>query len=409
MMETKNKTRNWIQSRNKLYKVLQMGNNDTGWSWTYDVLSVVTLVVNIVISFMYTFRDLRSEHFWVFVTIEWITVLFFALDYVLRIMAAPSAHPARSAAWSRRKYIIPLTGIIDLLSFLPYFLPVVFPAGAVLFRLLRVVRIFRLFRINAYYDSFQAIGEVFRSKKQQLVSSFFILGIVMLAASLCMYGLEHEAQPDVFTNAFSGIWWAVSALLTVGYGDIYPITVAGQIAGIVIAFVGVMMVAIPTGIISAGFVEQYTKLKKMGDYAIEEDIHFIKIRMEKGDKWNDRMIMDLGLPSGIIIAALQRGHETLIPRGDVVIRAGDTLIIAAESLKNDRQTVNMKEVLLKRDHPWNGVAIRDLDISRQTFIVMVKRNGNMIIPKGDMVLIEGDTIILYTKGKAKQVDELTVY
>lgn len=408
-METKNKTNNWIQSRNNLYKVLQMGQNDTAWSWGYDILSVVTLVINIVISFMYTFRDLRAEHFLVFIVIEWITVLFFAVDYVLRIMAAPSAHPTRSAGWCRRRYIISLTGIIDLLSFLPYFLPVVFPAGAVLFRLLRVVRIFRLFRINAYYDSFQAIGEVFRSKKQQLVSSFFILGIVMLAASLCMYGLEHDAQPDVFTNAFSGIWWAVSALLTVGYGDIYPVTVAGQIAGIVIAFVGVMMVAIPTGIISAGFVEQYTKLKKMGDYAIEEDVHFIKIRMEKGDGWNDRMIKDLGLPSGIIIAALQRGQETLIPRGDVVIRAGDTLIIAAESLKNDSQTVNMKEVLLKKDHPWNGVAIRDLDISRQTFIVMVKRNENMIIPKGDMVLIEGDTIILYSKGKAKQPDNPTVF
>ena len=167
--------------------------------------------------------------------------------------------------------------------------------------------------------------------------------------------------------------------------------------------------AIPTGIISAGFVEQYTKLKKMGDYAIEEDVHFIKIRMEKGDGWNDRMIKDLGLPSGIIIAALQRGQETLIPRGDVVVRAGDTLIIAAESLKNDSQTVNMKEVLLKKDHPWNGVAIRDLDISRQTFIVMVKRNENMIIPKGDMVLIEGDTIILYSKGKAKQPDNPAVF
>ena len=93
-METKNKTRNWIQSRNKLYKVLQMGNNDTGWSWGYDILSVVTLVVNIVISFMYTFRDLRAEHALIFTVIEWITVLFFALDYVLRIMAAPSGHPA---------------------------------------------------------------------------------------------------------------------------------------------------------------------------------------------------------------------------------------------------------------------------------------------------------------------------
>lgn len=408
-MNTENKNAGWIQTRNYLYKIVQMGMNDSAITWIYDVLSVVTLVLNLVISFMYTFGDIRAEHGVALTVVEWITVLFFALDYVLRILAAPSGHPSRSAAWSRRKYIISVTGIIDLLSFLPYFLPVVFPAGAVVFRLLRVVRIFKLFRINAYYDSFQAIAEVFRSKRQQLVSSIFILAIVMLAASLCMYGLEHEAQPDVFTNAFSGIWWAVSALLTVGYGDIYPITVAGQIAGIVIAFVGVMMVAIPTGIISAGFVEQYTRLKKMGDYAIEEDVHFIKIRMERSDSWNNQMIKDLGLPRGIIIAALQRGAETLIPRGDVVIRPGDTVILAAESLKNDRQNVNMKEVLLKRDHPWNGVAIRDLDISRQTFIVMVKRHENMIIPKGDMILVEGDTVILYTKGKNRQTDDAPEY
>ena len=73
----------------------------------------------------------------------------------------------------------------------------------------------------------------------------------MLASSLCMYSLEHEAQPEVFSNAFSGIWWAASTLLTVGYGDIYPITTLGKMFGIFITFLGVGMVAIPTGIISA--------------------------------------------------------------------------------------------------------------------------------------------------------------
>ena len=114
------------------------------------------------------------------------------------------------------KYVISFTGIIDLLSFLPYYLPIFFPAGAAVFRLFRVVRIFRLFQINAYYDSLNVITEVIASKRQQLVSSVFLISVLMIAASLCMYSLEHEAQPEVFSNAFSAIWWSVSTLLTVG-------------------------------------------------------------------------------------------------------------------------------------------------------------------------------------------------
>ena len=111
-------------------------------------------------------------------------------------------------------------------------MPVFFPAGTTAFRLLRIARIFRLFRINAYYDSISVITAVIRGKQQQLISSVFIILVLMLAPSLCMYSLEHEAQPDVFQNAFSGIWWAASTLLTVGYGDIYPITLMGKIFGI---------------------------------------------------------------------------------------------------------------------------------------------------------------------------------
>ena len=114
----------------------------------------------------------------------------------------------------------------------------------------------RLFRINVYYDALNVIGDVIRRKKDQILSSIFIILVLMVMSSLCMYGLEHEAQSDVFENAFSGFWWSVSTLLTVGYGDIYPITMPGKVFGIVITFLGVGMVAIPTGILSAGFVEQ---------------------------------------------------------------------------------------------------------------------------------------------------------
>ncbi len=83
----------------------------------------------------------------------------------------------------------------------------------------------------------------------------------MLASSLCMYNVEHDVQPDVFDNAFSGLWWSVSTILTVGYGDIYPVTVLGKAMAIVISLLGVGVVAVPTGIISAGFVEQHSKLE----------------------------------------------------------------------------------------------------------------------------------------------------
>ena len=88
--------------------------------------------------------------------------------------------------------------------------------------MLRVARIFHLFRLNAKYDSFNIITTVLYEKRNQIISSVFIVMVLMLASSMCMYSVEHNAQPDIFRNAFSGIWWSMSTLLTVGYGDISP-------------------------------------------------------------------------------------------------------------------------------------------------------------------------------------------
>lgn len=139
--------------------------------------------------------------------------------------------------------------------------------------MLRVARIFHLFRLNAKYDSFNIITTVLYEKRNQIISSVFIVMVLMLASSMCMYSVEHNAQPDIFRNAFSGIWWSMSTLLTVGYGDIYPVTTLGRVMAICIAYLGVGAVAIPTGIISAGFVEQYQRkssLSSMKDADIQE-------------------------------------------------------------------------------------------------------------------------------------------
>ena len=386
----------WLKRRRRVSEIIEVGTADDFVSRAYDFTGTAIVIINLIVTVMYTFNRMEADYGPLLLTIEGCTVAFFAVDYVLRVWTAQFIRPGmpeRRAVW---KYVTSFTGIVDLLSWLPYYLPFFFPAGAAVFRILRVVRIFRLFQINAYYDSLNVIGEVINSKRQQLFSSVFIILVLMLASSLCMYSLENEAQPEVFSNAFSGIWWSVSTLLTVGYGDIYPITIPGKIMGIFISFLGVGMVAIPTGIISAGFVDQYSRLKRMSEYAHEDDVLFIKIHLRRGDSWVDKNIKDLKLPYGVIVAMVRRGRENIVPRGDVRLRANDTIILGAEAVKDDTH-VDLKEVVLGRHSPWNGQRVMDLDISRQTIIVMVKRNGKVLVPNGDLVLLEGDCVILYSQ------------
>ena len=377
----------------RLFKMVSIGVVDDALNQGYDIISTLLLIINLFVSFAMTFEDFYIAHESVLKWLEGATVLFFAIDYVLRLITADKMYPEKNRTMSIVSYIFSGYGIIDLLSFLPYYLPVFFPSGAAAFRLFRVARIFRLFRINAYYDSLGVIGRVLTNKKNQILASVFIIFMLILASSLCMYGLEHEAQPDVFKNAFSGMWWATSTLLTVGYGDIYPVTLAGQILGIIIAFLGVGLVAIPTGIISAGFVEEYQKVKRLQDIEREEEIHFIEVEMKEDDKWVGREINELGMPKGSIISTIIRGDRTIIPRGNIEIMTGDKLVICAEAVKRDYLN-DLKEVELRKNHRWNGKKIREIDLSRQSFIVLVDRNNKMLIPEGDLVLREGDKILI---------------
>lgn len=386
----------WEQRRRRISEIIEIGNDTDFISRGYDFLNTLFIVINLAVSVIETFDGVKSQYGTILFLVEEITALSFAIDYVLRIWTAKYAHPGIGEWRAVVKYVFSFTGIIDILSFLPYYLPVFFPSGAVAFRMFRVVRIFRLFRINAYYDSLSVITEVIVGKRQQLLSSVFIILVLMLASSLCMYSLEHNAQPEVFSNAFSGIWWSVSTLLTVGYGDIYPITTLGKVFSIVITFLGVGMVAIPTGIISAGFVDQYSRVKRMSDYGNEEDLHFIKVHITKRDRWVNRKIKELGLPYGILVVAIRRNQKTIIPKGDVILRPDDVIVLGAEPF-HDNQRIVLKELVLKKQNPWTDQYIRDLDISRLTIIVMVKRKEKTLVPRGDLKLLEGDRVIIYTQ------------
>ena len=141
----------WLRRRKRVSEIIEVGYIDDPISRLYDIINALAIVVNLTASILYTFESVRTRFGGPILTVEAVTVTFFAADYFLRVWTARCRTPAlppHRAVW---KYLGSFSGLVDLLSFLPYYLPIFFPAGAVAFRMFRVVRIFRLFRINAYY------------------------------------------------------------------------------------------------------------------------------------------------------------------------------------------------------------------------------------------------------------------
>ena len=244
-------------NRKRAFTIIQVGNLSDFPSRAYDISLVFAVAVNIFIAIFDTFPQAEpyEKIIW---AVECVTVIFFAIDYVLRIWTADYLYETMSPAKARLKFIFSWAGLVDLLSCLPFLAA----SGGGTLRMFRIIRILRVFRIHHYADPLRVIGDVIKKKQGQLLSSIFIVFILMIASSLMMYNLEHEAQPEAFANAFSGFWWAANTLLTVGYGDIVPVTLAGKICGNLLTFLGVGIVAIPTGILSAGFMEQVSIVRE---------------------------------------------------------------------------------------------------------------------------------------------------
>ena len=301
--------------KRRIFDIIQIGNQNDTPSRAFDIFLVCVIILNITAMFLETFEELQP---WrgVFDVVETVTVLVFCVEYILRIWTAEYLFPGESRGRAVWKFLRSYDGVIDLLTILPFF----FLSGFVVFRMLRVVRIFHLFRINTQYDSFNVIKSVLYEKRNQIASSVFIIVILMLASSLFMYSVEHEAQPEHFRNALSGIWWSVSTLLTVGYGDIYPITALGKAMAIVITFLGVGVVAIPTGIISAGFVEQYTKMQQETP-AITGELKTVTIGVDSA--WQDRAVKDIEEEYRIDIVLVKRKGKVSAAKANYVVKVGD--------------------------------------------------------------------------------------
>lgn len=306
--------------KEKIFNTIQIGDKSNRLSRFFDIFITITIILNILVTFMQTFDEL-SFLSTLFAIVEYTTLAIFCVEYILRIWTADYLYPQMRKSLARIRFIFSFDGIVDILTIIPVF----FLSGFVIFRMLRVARIFHLFRLNAKYDSFNVITTVLYEKRNQIISSVFIVLILMLASSLCMYSVEHDAQPTVFRNAFSGVWWSMSTLLTVGYGDIYPITPLGRIMAICIAYLGVGAVAIPTGIISAGFVEQYQRNSSISTLKDADIKEIAEIFIDK--RYAGKTVEDVEDMEQITIYLVLRDGLSILPQRDTILKLKDIIII----------------------------------------------------------------------------------
>lgn len=310
--------------KKKIFNIIQIGDKSNRISRVFDIFITITIVLNILVTFAQTFDEL-SRITMGLKAIEYVTLGIFCVEYVLRIWTAEYLYPNIGRKQAKLRFLISFDGVIDLLTIVPVF----FLSGFVIFRMLRVARIFHLFRLNAKYDSFNVITTVLYEKRNQIISSVFIVLILMLASSLCMYSVEHDTQPDVFRNAFSGVWWSMSTLLTVGYGDIYPVTTLGRVMAICIAYLGVGAVAIPTGIISAGFVEQYQRKSSLSNLKNADIKQIAEIFVDK--RYAGKSIEEVEEQEQLTIFLILREDLSILPQKDTLLKQGDIIIIRAEA------------------------------------------------------------------------------
>lgn len=251
--------------KQKVYDIIDPKSDSASiLSKVFDVFVITLIILNVATIIIDTF-DIPEWLSEVMTWIEIVSVIIFTLEYFLRIWVSDMVCPEMSPLKARLKYIFSFMAMIDLLAILPFYVPYIIPIDLRVLRMLRIIRLLRIFKINRYTTALSTIADVFRRKKHQLLSSMAVVIILMIIAAVLMYNIENEAQPDAFDNAMSALWWAVATLTTVGYGDVYPVTILGKILSAVIAILGIGLVAVPTGILSSGFVESMEEEKQKAE------------------------------------------------------------------------------------------------------------------------------------------------
>lgn len=268
--------------KKRIFEVIEKASENDTASKVFDYSIILLIGLNVLAVVLESYDSIIAKYGTYLNYFEVFSVVIFSVEYILRLWTADLKYKSsRSQFTSRFKYIFSFMAIVDLLAILPFYLPVLIPVDLRFLRLLRLSRLLRIFKYNRYSKALNLISKVVKDKAEELVATIFIMCFVILIASTLIYYFESEVQPEAFPNIVASFWWAVATLTTVGYGDIYPITALGKLLASIIAILGIGFVALPTGIISSGFMDE---IKKKEEVLVCPHCNKVLSNSERGNK-----------------------------------------------------------------------------------------------------------------------------
>jgi len=312
--------------RRRVYVVLEQGPVGDGLGGVIDRILVVLIVINLIAVALESVPDLGARYQLIFELIEYFSLLVFTLEYGLRLWCAVEHGPDRhlSPTRARLKYAFSPAGLVDFAAVLPFWFALVLPAD---FRFVLVFRMVRFFKIARYSPAMRSLLDVLYRERRALFGCLVItLGISLVAAAL-MHLAEGKVQPDKLGTIPDALWWSIVTVGTIGYGDVVPVTVLGKLIATGTIFLGLIMMALPIGIIATAFSEQIHRR----DFIVT---------------WGmiARVPLFAELDAGEIADVMQILRAQLAEAGQIIVREGDAahsmyFIAAGEveiALKNER-------------------------------------------------------------------------
>jgi voltage-gated potassium channel len=216
---------------------------------------VLLITINLIALTLESVPHLRARFTPWFIALEIVSLIAFTVEYLLRVWIAPEHTPDRhlGARRARLKFITSAMGIVDLLAILPFWFAFIVPADL---RVLLVFRIVRFLKLVRYSPGMRSLLEALQRERRALFGCFVILlGAALVSASI-MHIVEGDAQPEKFGTIPDAMWWAIVTLGTIGYGDVVPVTVLGRMVASVTIFAGLIMIALPVGIVASAFSDE---------------------------------------------------------------------------------------------------------------------------------------------------------
>lgn len=243
-----------LLSKKQLYTIIFEADTPAGKA--FDIALMIAILLSLVIGFVESVPSLSPVVKDVLNISEYVLTAFFTLEYVARLYCSPTP----------LKYALSFYGIVDLVATLPLYLSFFLPATRyfTLLRAFRLMRVFRVFKLFSFLNEGFLLMESLRRSMNKILVYFLFVLILVTCLGTVMYMIEGHIEGTPFTDIGTSIYWAIVTLTTVGYGDITPITVAGRLLSAFIMLLGYTIIAVPTGIVSATFIDETNRRVRHG-------------------------------------------------------------------------------------------------------------------------------------------------